>query len=116
MNLDSKEKQIMRDNTIKRNNMLYPIETIYDVVDLVTVALSERDQKSLKDLEKALTIVKKWGGIYEDDSLAAVELVLNAYSLIYRYLDLALFKRIYVTSTDRAEPVNEVPDETRRVL
>ncbi len=96
--------------------MDYPIETIYDVIDLVTVALSERDQKSLKDLTKALAIVKKWGGIYEDDIPVAVELILNAYSLIYRYLDLALFKKTYDTSTDRAEPVNEVPDETRRIL
>ncbi len=96
--------------------MFHPIETIYDVINLVAVALSKRDQKSLKDLNEALTIVKKWEGLYAGDIPEAVELIDNAYSLIYRYIDLALFKRIYDTSTDRAEPVNEVPDETRRIL
>ncbi len=72
--------------------MNHPIETIYDVIDLVAVSLKKRDCGCTKDLKEALTIVKKWEGLYKGDIPAALELIENAHSIIDEYRDLVMFK------------------------
>ncbi len=75
--------------------MNHPIETIYDVIDLVAVALTKREGVCTNDLKEALAIVKKWEGLYKGDIPAAVELIENAHSIISEYRDLVKVKPVY---------------------
>ncbi len=74
--------------------MNHPIETIYDVIDLVAVSLKKREYDCTKDLKEALAIVKKWEGLYKGDIPASVELIENAHSTIREYRYLAWFKEV----------------------
>ncbi len=85
------------------------IETIYDVINLVAVALKNRERGSTKDLKEALAIVKKWEGLYAGDIPAAVELIENAHSTIREYRYLAWFKEV-ISNINCLKP-NQIPSQ-----
>ncbi len=72
--------------------MNHPIETIYDVIDFVAVALTARNYYWLNDLKEATDIVTKWEGLHKGDIPAALKLIENAHSIIDEYSDLLGFK------------------------